>query len=782
MNVLKTLPLVALRGLTLFPHMALHFDIRRAKSLSAVEKAMFAGQDVFLCSQKSADVKDPSADDICLVGTLAKIKQLLKLPDGNMRVLVEGRSRVVIQNYLQTDPYFEAEGLVIDETEYETDSELTALIRLVSEEFDNYIKVTDKISPDVHNDIASILNPGHFADVIAANVIKNQKEKQAHLERLDVKQRLESLYTILLREIDILTVEQKITSRVRTQIDKSQKEYYLREQIKAISKELGEDEDEIHALRERIDAAGLPEAVHEKAVKEYTRLSRMPAAAPEAPMIRAYIDLLLELPWTVKTVDNTDLQKSEAILNDEHYGLEKVKDRILEYLAVCHLKKNMKGPILCFVGPPGVGKTSIATSIAHALGRKFVRMSLGGVHDEAEIRGHRRTYIGAIPGRILAGMKTAGTVNPVFLLDEIDKMGNDFRGDPASAMLEVLDSNQNNTFRDHYLEMPYDLSNVLFIATANTTETIPRPLMDRMEIITLSSYTEEEKLMIAKRHLLPKQLAEHGLNADQLKIPADVMRSLINHYTREAGVRSLERQIGAVCRKAARKLTENGDAPIRMTQTMLTDYLGPHQYEHDHIGKSDQIGVVTGLAWTSVGGETLNVEVVTMPGSGEVNLTGQLGDVMKESARAALSFIRANSDNLGLDKDFYKNIDVHIHVPEGAVPKDGPSAGITIATAMVSAFTGIPVRKDVAMTGEITLTGSVLPIGGLKEKVLAAKRCGVNRVIIPSDNKRDLADIPENIRSKIEFITASDIHTVLHHALVRRPEKKNVSDQKSKSV
>lgn len=771
MNETKTMPLVALRGLTVFPYMALHFDIGRVKSIKALERAMFEDQEIMLCTQKDLQTENPESDDIYKIGTVSRIKQILKLPGDIIRVLVEGQTRAAINSIIQSEPFLEAEVIIFNEDSHPTSLETQALMRMLLNELDKYAKTADRITSETRLNLQSISNPSHFADIVAANILREQNERQEILECIDVDKRLEKLYSMLVKETELAEIEQQIQSRVRSQIDKSQKEYYLREQIKAISKELGENENENEELRSRIEGAGLPEEVKQKADKELSRLVKTPSNSPEYSMIRAYIDWILELPWTKESIDNNDFSKTAKILDDEHYGLEKVKERILEYLAVCCLKQNMKSPILCFVGPPGVGKTSIATSIAHALGRSFVRMSLGGVHDEAEIRGHRRTYIGAIPGRIINGMRQAKTVNPVFLLDEIDKMGNDFRGDPASAMLEVLDSNQNNTFRDHYLELPYDLSKVMFIATANTADTIPRPLLDRMEVITIPGYTEQEKAEIAKRHLIPKQMSEHGIKKKALSIPPAVIHDIINYYTRESGVRSLERQIASICRKAARKLVDS-DETVRVNRKNLSEFLGVQRYHYDKAGSSDEVGLATGLAWTSVGGETLNIEVATMPGTGELRLTGQLGDVMKESAKTAFSLIRSKCKEWSINPDFYKELDIHIHIPEGAIPKDGPSAGITLTTAMVSALTGIPVLNHVAMTGEITLRGKVLPIGGLKEKTLAAHRAGIKTVIIPKENEKDLADIPESIREKLHFVLADSIETVLETALIKSPRSK----------
>ncbi|MFO7154363.1 MAG: endopeptidase La [Caldicoprobacter oshimai] len=775
-NRLRRIPCLPLRGLTVFPYMVLHFDVGRQKSIAALEEAMINDQELFLVTQKDAKMDDPGFDDIYHVGTVSKIKQLLKLPGDTIRVLVEGLKRGRIVKCISTDPYFEVEIEEIEENDPEPgDLEQEALMRSVLDIFEDYVKLGNRVSPDTLISVNAVEKPGQLADIIAANVLVKIEDKQNILEAFDPQDRLEKLYGILTREIQILEIERKINQRVKKQIDKLQREYYLREQLKAIQKELGEKDgigEEVEEYRRKIEEAQLPEEAYEKAMKELDRLYRMPPGSPEIGIIRTYLDWLVELPWNVETEDNTDIKKAAKILDEDHYGLEKVKERVLEYLAVHQLTQQMKGPILCFVGPPGVGKTSIARSIARALNRKFVRMSLGGVRDEAEIRGHRRTYVGAIPGRIIASIRQAGTKNPVFLFDEIDKMSSDFRGDPASAMLEVLDPEQNFAFRDHYLEVPFDLSKVMFLTTANTLETIPRPLLDRMEVIHISGYTEEEKLHIASRYLIPKQVKEHGLKEGSVQIPERVIRDIINYYTREAGVRNLERQIATICRKAARKILETGQQRVRITSSNLKRYLGVPIYRYEKAGQHDQAGIVTGLAWTAVGGDTLLVEAIHMPGTGKLVLTGQLGDVMKESAQAGFSYIRAKARDFGIDPNFYNNTDIHVHIPEGAIPKDGPSAGITMTTAIISALTGIPARSDVAMTGEITLRGRVLPIGGLKEKVLAAHRAGITKVIIPSENEKDLKEIPENVKRKVKIVLVEHMDQVLEHALVEVPKPK----------
>ncbi len=778
-NQIRTLPLLPLRGLTVFPYMVLHFDVGREKSIAALEEAMVNDQMIFLVTQKEAGRDDPGVDDIYSVGTISRIKQLLKLPGDTIRVLVEGVKRARIREYLREDPYFQVEIVEEEEKASEDDLESEALMRHIMGVFEEYVKLSNKISPETLLSVNSVEDPGQLADIIAANILVKIEDKQSVLESFDPAERLEKLIGILSKEIEILEIEKKINLRVKKQIDKIQREYYLREQMKAIQKELGENDgmtSEIEEYREKIESASLPGEAHEKAMKELDRLSKMAPGSAEGSVIRTYLDWILDLPWNEETEDNLDLKNAKKILNQDHYGLESVKERVIEYLAIRQLTQDMKGPILCFVGPPGVGKTSIAQSVARALNRNFVRMSLGGVRDEAEIRGHRRTYVGAIPGRIIASIKQAKSKNPVFLFDEIDKMSNDFRGDPASAMLEVLDAEQNYAFRDHYLELPFDLSKVMFLTTANSLDTIPRPLLDRMEVIYITGYTEEEKLKIASNYLIPKQLKEHGLEKNSLIISEKTIRDVINYYTREAGVRNLERQIATICRKAARKIVESNKTRVRITGGNLKNYLGIPKYRFEKAGLQDEIGIATGLAWTAVGGDTLSIEVTPMKGTGKLVLTGQLGDVMKESARAGFSYIRSKVGELGIDPDFYNNTDIHIHIPEGAIPKDGPSAGITMTTALISALTHIPVRRDVAMTGEITLRGRVLPIGGLKEKVLAANRAGIKKVILPVENEKDMEDIPDNVKRRITFVLAENMDTVLEHALVHLPEPRVKAD------
>ena len=765
-----SLPMLPLRGLMVFPQMVLHFDVGRKKSVAALEQAMLGDQRIFLVAQRDMDVDNPDIDDIFHVGTIAAIKQVLKLPGDNIRVLVEGKSRAVLRAVTQEEPYFEGALDELIPQAVPASIEVDALLRTAHTYFEEYCKMSGRVSGETMQSVLEVEEPGQLADVIAANVLTKVEDRQQILEEFDDIARLEAVCAVLVRETELAGVEKKVQARVRKQIEQNQKDYFLREQIKAIQTELGDkDATDVEDLRERLEKTPMNDEARDKAARELERLSRMAPGSPEIGVSRTYVEWLLDLPWGRTTPDNLDLKRARRVLAEDHYGLDKVKERVIEYLAVCRIKNNMKGPVLCFVGPPGVGKTSIARSIARALGRKFVQMSLGGVRDEAEIRGHRRTYIGAIPGRIITSIKQAGSMNPVFLFDEIDKMASDVRGDPASAMLEVLDSAQNNAFRDHYLEAPFDLSGVMFITTANSVDTIPRPLLDRMELIEVSGYTEEEKLNIAKRHLLPNQIKEHGLAPRSVRMSDKVLRSLIQGYTREAGVRTLQRTIGKVVRKSAVAMLDEQVETVTVTQERLEEFLGAPRYHYEKAGKKPEVGVVNGLAYTVVGGDTLQIETTTMPGTGQLELTGSLGDVMKESARAAKSFVRAHAEEFGIDPEFYKKLDIHIHVPEGAVPKDGPSAGVTMTTALVSALTGIPVRQNVAMTGEITLRGRVLPIGGLKEKLLAAHRAGIDTVLIPKENLKDLEEVPENVRSAMKIVPAEDVHTVLETALCEKP-------------
>ncbi|GAA0748418.1 endopeptidase La [Clostridium oceanicum] len=769
-HTMEVLPLIPLRGITVFPHMVLHFDVGREMSIAALEEAMVKDQRIFLVSQKEAKIEEPEESDIYEIGTVCNIKQILKLPGDTVRVLVEGETRGRIKEYISNDSFFKASIEVIEDKELEEDDKnIKGLLRVVKDNFDEYIKLSGTISTDVLVGLDDTKIPGRLADTIGSYLNIKQEEKQELIECLDIYTRLEKIIAMLSEEIDILKVERKIGIKVKKKIDKVQKEYYLREQLKAIREELGEDDEgkkEISTYKKKIDKSKLPKEVKEKALYELERLKNSGNYSAESNVIRTYLDWILDLPWNKQTKDNLDIKKARKILDNEHYGLKDVKDRIIEYLAVKKVSKSLKGPILCLVGPPGVGKTSIAKSIAHSLNRNFVRMSLGGVRDEAEIRGHRKTYVGAIPGRIIYGMKQAKSKNPLFLLDEIDKMSNDFKGDPAGALLEVLDGEQNNTFRDHYLETDFDLSKVLFITTANTLNTIPGPLLDRMEIIEVSGYTSEEKFNIAKNHLIPKKLKEHNMDEDKIKFSNHSIYYIIDNYTRESGVRSLERKISSVIRKAITYMIEKDKESVNITINHIKKYLGPEVFSYDKVDKQDKVGVVTGLAWTAYGGDTLPIEVSTMPGTGKLQLTGKLGDVMIESAKAAYSYVRSNSKEYKIKDDFYKNKDVHIHVPEGAVPKDGPSAGVTMITALVSALSNAKVKHNVAMTGEITLTGRVLPIGGLKEKSLAAYRAGVDTIIFPKANEKDLINIPKTIKNKINFIPAEKIENVLENALV----------------
>lgn len=774
------LPLLPLRGLTVFPYMILTFDVGRDKSIKALDEAMIHNQLIFLTAQMDAKNDAPEEDDIYRVGTISRVKQLLKLPGDTIRVLVEGISRAEVKNFVQTEPFFIAE--VIEKTlsvDKNGEVESEALKRKILSTFDEYARLNGKISPDTVSALNGIDDISQLSDIVASNLLLRVEQKQDILGEFHPARRIEKLLAMLMKEIEILEVEKNISARVRKQIDKMQREYYLREQIKAIQNELGDKDGvsgEVDEYRKKLEAADFPDEVEKKVVKELDRLLKMQSGSAEGSVIRTYLDWIFDLPWNSKTDEMIDLKAAESILEEDHYGLEKVKERIIEYLAVLKLTKNLKGPILCLVGPPGVGKTSIAKSIAKALNRKYVRMSLGGVRDEAEIRGHRRTYVGAMPGRIIHALKQAGTNNPLILLDEIDKMSSDFRGDPASAMLEVLDSEQNFSFRDHYMELPFDLSDVLFLTTANNLDTVPRPLLDRMEVIQISGYTAEEKAQIALKYLLGKQMKSHGLLKKNLRVGEDAVRSIINHYTREAGVRNLEREIARVCRKAARMLVSSDKKSLTVSSSNIEKYLGTKRFRYDMANEKDEVGLATGLAWTPVGGDTLVIEVTLMEGSGKLELTGQLGDVMKESAKAAISFIRSRTEQLNIDKDFHNKFDIHIHVPEGAIPKDGPSAGITLATAMVSALTGQAVKKNVAMTGEITLRGRVLPIGGLKEKVLAAHRAGIDTIIVPMENRKDIDEIPENVKSQIKFVFAADMDIVLKTALVEQRLKESVKE------
>ena len=776
-NIERELPLVALRGLAIFPYMILSFDVGREISLNALESAMEDDEMIFLTSQKDSSVDEPTSDDYYHTGTVCKIKQLVKLPGDGVRVLVEGISRGVIKEINQEKPYIQ---VTIDEIVYDMDSiednkEIQATVRNVFDAFEEYINISNRVSPDILATLSEMDNENRFVDTIAANMFLKPEQKQEILDEFEIQDRLELILRILLEEIELLKIEKKIALKVKKSMNKVQKDYYLREQLKAIQKELGEDEDidsEVEEYRKKLQKLKIPKESKEKISKEIDKFSKLSPMAPDSAVSRNYLETIFSLPWNKETKDKLDIKRAEEILNNEHYGLDKVKERIIEYLAIRKLSKTLKGPILCLVGPPGVGKTSIAKSIANSLDRKFVRISLGGVRDEAEIRGHRRTYVGAIPGRIINGVKEAKTKNPVFLLDEIDKMASDFKGDPSAAMLEVLDPEQNKDFVDHYLETPFDLSKILFVTTANTLSTIPRPLLDRMEVIELSGYIEEEKLNIAKKYLLPKQIKEHALKEDFVKIDDETMSEIINSYTREAGVRGLERTLATICRKSARKYVEDESLEeVVITKNNIEEYLGKQKVRHQVAGKKPEVGVVTGLAWTAVGGETLTTEVNVLKGKGQIVLTGKLGNVMKESAQTGISYIRSIADKFNVDPDFYKENDIHIHLPEGAVPKDGPSAGITMALAVLSALTNRPVRNDVAMTGELTLRGRVLAVGGVKEKLIAAHRAGIKKVLLPQECEADLDEIPQKVKDEMEFVLVSHMDEVLEHALLRNGEE-----------
>ena len=768
-TITREYPLLPLRGVLVFPYMVVPLEVGREKSISALDEAMIQDRTLVLATQRDTKLDDPLPEDIYDIGTLAEIKQVVKLPGGTMKVVVEGISRARILEYSQREPHFR---VVVEEIrDYgEKNRETEALMRTLIQQYEQYIKMSKKIPPEALVTVISMEQPGRLADTIVAHLPLKTEDKQEVLEAIPLRERLEKVHDILSREMELLELERKINIRVRKQMERTQKEYYLREQMKAIQKELGEKDDraaETEEYRAKIQELALPKEIEEKALKEVERLEKMPPMAAEAVVVRNYLDWIVSLPWTRETEDRLDINRAEEILEEDHYGLQKVKERILEYLAVRKLVNTMKGPILCLIGPPGVGKTSLAKSVARALERKFVRISLGGVRDEAEIRGHRRTYVGAMPGRIIQGMRNAGSKNPVFLLDEIDKLSSDFRGDPASALLEVLDPEQNVNFSDHYIEMPFDLSKVLFITTANLMHNIPRPLLDRMEAIFLPGYTEEEKVQIGKRYLLPKQLKEHGLTEANLRISESTLRAIIRFYTREAGVRNLEREIATICRKVAKEVARGKSEPVKVTATNLHRFLGIRRYRHETAEKGDQVGVCTAVAVTETGGDIMPVEVTVMQGKGSLLLTGKLGEVMRESAQAALSYVRSRSVQLGIPDGFYEKRDIHVHVPEGAIPKDGPSAGIAITTAMASALSNIPIRHDVAMTGEITLRGRVLPVGGIKEKVLAAHRAGITTMLIPAENKKDLEEIPKNVRRKVHLVLVDNMDEVLQQALVR---------------
>ncbi len=766
------IPVLPLRDVVVYPHMVIPLFVGREKSIQALDAAMTNNKQILLVAQMNADVDEPGVEDMYKVGTLATILQLLKLPDGTVKVLVEGGQRANVVEYVTTDEFFSVQVQIEDQDEFEDEREGEVLTRSITDMFDQYVKLNKKVPPEVLTSLSGIEEPGRLADTIAAHMSLKLEEKQQVLEIFDVHARLEHLISMIEGEIDMLQVEKRIRGRVKQQMEKSQREYYLNEQMKAIQKELGEMEDapnEADELAEKIEKARMSKEAKEKATSELNKLKMMSPMSAEATVVRNYIDWLVGFPWRKKSKVSTDLKEAMEILDADHYGLEKVKERIIEYLAVQQRVKKLKGPILCLVGPPGVGKTSLGKSIAKATNRKFIRMSLGGVRDEAEIRGHRRTYIGSMPGKVVQNLSKVKTRNPLFMLDEIDKMSMDFRGDPSSALLEVLDPEQNNAFNDHYLEVDVDLSDTLFLATSNTLN-IPGPLLDRMEVIRLAGYTEDEKLNIAERYLIPKQIKTNGLNDDEIEIKSEAVLDVIRYYTREAGVRNLEREFSKVCRKVVKQLiTDPQDEKLVITSELLEKYLGVKKFRYGEADESNQVGQVTGLAWTEVGGELLHIESAVLPGKGKFVNTGQLGDVMQESIQAAMTVVRSRADSLGIDTEFYQAHDVHIHVPEGATPKDGPSAGVGMCTALVSALTNIPVRADVAMTGEITLRGEVLPIGGLKEKLLAAARGGIKTVLIPEENEKDLTEIPDNIKGSLDIKPVKWIDQVLETALEQLP-------------
>jgi len=764
-------PVLPLRDVVVYPHMVIPLFVGRDRSIVALDRAMNAGKRILLVAQKTADLDDPQPDDLYGVGTLATILQLLKLPDGTVKVLVEGGERALVDRINVAD-YFSAETTILSENNRHDEREIDVLVRSIISQFEQYVKLNKKVPPEVLTSLNGIEEPGRLADTVAAHMALKLSEKQRILEIQDVCARLEQVLGIIEGEIDVLQIEKRIRGRVKQQMEKSQREYYLNEQMKAIQKELGEMEDapnELGDLENKIEKAGMPEEAKEKATSELNKLKLMSPMSAEATVVRNYVDWLLKAPWKKRSKVFKDLRKAEAVLEEDHYGLEKVKERILEYLAVQQRVRRLKGPILCLVGPPGVGKTSLGQSIARATNRKFVRMSLGGVRDEAEIRGHRRTYIGSMPGKIIQNLSKTGVRNPLFLLDEVDKMAMDFRGDPSSALLEVLDPEQNSTFADHYLEVDFDLSDVMFVCTANSLN-IPAPLLDRMEVIRIPGYTENEKTNIALKYLMPKQLKENGLKDAELKITEGAVRDIIQHYTRESGVRGLEREISKICRKVVKSLLlKPRDSRVLVTAKSTPKYLGVRQFRFGKAEEKDQVGQVTGLAWTEVGGELLTIEAAVVPGKGKLAHTGQLGEVMTESIHAAMTVVRSRAKVLGIAEDFHQKLDVHVHVPEGATPKDGPSAGVGMCTALVSVLTNIPVKSNVAMTGEITLRGEVLPIGGLKEKLLAAHRGGIDKVLIPKDNEKDLVEIPKNIKDKLTIVPVKWFDEVMEHALVGRP-------------
>jgi ATP-dependent Lon protease len=767
----RFMPTVALRGMTILPNMVIHFDVSRKKSIKAVERAMQDDQKVFLVTQKDVNASEPEVNDLYQMGCIAIIKQVIKLPNNILRVLVEGEARGQLDTILEDEECIVAKIVCIENDKGSSISEHSsqAMVRNLKEIFLAYSNESSKISKDLTKQIMELESLPKLLEDISINVALGYEDKQKMLEAVDIEKQYETLCIILSNETEVMKIKRELQAKIKQKVDKNQREYLLREQQKLIREELGEDtiESEADNYTKELKKLKAPKHVKEKIEKEIKRFVNTSSSSSENAVVRGYIETLLEMPWDKTSKDNTDLKHAKCVLNEDHYGLDKVKERILEFLAVRALTKKGQSPIICLVGPPGTGKTSIARSVAKALNKEYVRISLGGVRDEAEIRGHRRTYIGALPGRIAAGLKSAGVKNPLMLLDEIDKVSSDYKGDTSSALLEVLDAEQNSKFRDHYIELPIDLSEVLFIATANSLQTIPKPLLDRMEIIEVTSYTENEKAHIVKEHLMKKQLEKHGITKEQLSVSDNAIAAIIRYYTREAGVRSLERKLGEICRKTAREILENEKKSIKITESNLEKFLGKQKYSYDVANEKDQIGIVRGLAWTSVGGDTLEIEVNVMPGKGEFQLTGQMGDVMKESARAGISYIRSISSQYGIEQDYFQKNDIHIHIPEGAVPKDGPSAGITMATAIVSAITGIAVRADVAMTGEITLRGRVLPIGGLKEKILAAKNANIKTVLVPDKNKKDIDEISDEIKKNLKIVFVDNMETVLEEAFVK---------------
>ncbi len=773
LKIPEVLPLLPVRDVVVYPYMILPLFVGREISVSAVDWALSKDRLIFLATQKEMGEEEPTPEAIYTVGTVAMIMRMLKLPDGRVKILVQGLAKGRIAKYVATKPFYSVRiERIIEPSLPESSLETEALMRTVKETLSKIISLGKVISPEVLVIVENMQEPGSLADLIASNIGLKVEEAQQLLELIDPIERLKRINELLNKEYELLNMQARIQTAAKEEMGKSQREYFLREQLRAIQQELGETDaraEEMAELRKAIEAAKMTPAVEKEALKQLNRLEQMHPDAAEAGMLRTFLDWMVELPWSKTTKDALDIKRAKEILDDDHYYLEKIKERILEFLAVRKLKKKMKGPILCFVGPPGVGKTSLGKSIARAMGRKFVRISLGGVRDEAEIRGHRRTYVGALPGRILQGLKQAGSNNPVFMLDEIDKIGADFRGDPSSALLEVLDPEQNHAFSDHYINLPFNLSNVMFIATANQIDPVPGPLQDRMEVINLSGYTEEEKLQIAKRYLVPRQLQENGISEQELVFSDEALKAIISKYTREAGLRNLEREIGTVCRKIARRIAEGEKKKTVISATSVGKYLGPPKFLREEEMEKNEVGVATGLAWTPVGGEVLFVEATVMKGKGGLTLTGSLGDVMKESVQAALSYIRSKSAELHLDEDFFQNLEIHVHVPAGAIPKDGPSAGVTMATALVSALTRVAVKRNVAMTGEITLRGKVLPIGGLKEKMLAAIRAGITTIIIPEQNRKDLEEIPKHILKKVRIVSAKVIDDVLKVALEKYP-------------